>query len=120
MRVLPFILLFSLISLTACEQEKNLGINENKKQIIFVSDEAQLHNEVPYYDAIIELRKQFPEEFKEMKTISPGTAKEFSHLYNMNNSPALLVVYKKEVIGIVDGESPKEEIIDTIEKALKD
>lgn len=121
MRGLLLLILFSLFLTTGCQMEKEVSfqIDSSIKQIIFMSDESSFEDfqiEVPYYDAIIELRQQFPDEFKNMKTI---LREEAIVELGVKECPALLVLHNDEIIVKVVGQSTKEEIIEPITAALK-
>lgn len=117
MRVLPILIVLFLA--TSCQSNKveSLDIDISVKQVIFFSDETELANlqvEAPYYDAIIELRQQFPDVFKNMKTLTPNDAKTF----DVKDCPALVILYDEKVIVKVVGENSKEEIMRPISAAL--
>lgn len=119
MRVLPIIMLLFLV--TACQKvvDTDLEIDTSVKQIVFFSDEsrsADFHIEGPYYDAIIELRQQFPEEFRRMKIVEPSKAN--NETFKVNECPALIVVQNEKVIVKITGENTKEEIVQPISAAL--
>lgn len=121
MRVLPLIII--ILFCTSCQNnnDTNLQFDSSMKQIVFFSDEseiADLQIEAPYYDAIIELRQQFPNEFKNMKTLSPSKAKDHYDTFKVEECPALLVFHNEEVIVKIVGENTKEEIIEPITAAL--
>lgn len=123
MRVWPIFIIILFIA-TSCQNNKNvsLDIDSNVKQIIFFSDESDLANlqvEAPYYDAIIELRQEFPEEFRNMKTLTPNHAEEYYSTFKVSNCPALVILYEEKVIAKVVGEHSKEDIIKPITAALK-
>lgn len=82
------------------------------------SDEADLQVEAPYYDAIIELRQLFPEEFRNMKTISTNKAKEYYDTFKVKECPALLVLHNEEILVKVVGKNTKKEIVQPITAAL--
>ncbi|MDQ0155852.1 small peptidoglycan-associated lipoprotein [Robertmurraya andreesenii] len=122
MRVLPVIMII-LSLVTACQhsEDANLQFERNIKQVVFLSNEsktADLQIEAPYYDAIIELRQQFPEEFRNMKTMSPNKAGEHLSVLKGTDCPALIVVYNEKIVAKVDGENTKEDIIQPITAAL--
>ncbi|WP_019152953.1 hypothetical protein [Robertmurraya massiliosenegalensis] len=121
MKMMP-ILIVLLMIISGCQnQNDRFEIDSEIKQIIFFSDEkehANLHIEAPYYDAIIELRQQFPDEFKEMKTLAPTKEKDIFERFAINECPAILIVHNDEILAMVSGESSKEDILQPIEEAL--
>lgn len=122
MKVLPVILMVLFIS-TSCSnnEDDHLDLDSSVKQVIFLSDEtesANLQTEAPYYDAIIELRQQFPNEFKNMKTLAPNKAEDYFDSIEIKECPALLVIQNDKVLVKIVGESSKEEITEPVVAAL--
>ncbi|MGG0720311.1 small peptidoglycan-associated lipoprotein [Robertmurraya massiliosenegalensis] len=121
MKMMPILIVLILIT-SACQNNDNsFEIDSNIKQIIFFSHEkeyANLHIEAPYYDVIIELRQQFPDEFKEMKTFAPTKEKDIFERFEIGECPAILVIHHDEILAKVAGEISKEEILQPIEAAL--
>ncbi|WP_075981078.1 hypothetical protein [Bacillus massilinigeriensis] len=93
-------------------------IDNNIKQILFFSKETNFDDEASYYDAIIELKKQFPNEVNNMLIISSDDAKEYLDEYDVKECPAIVVVYQNKVLTSVDGQISKEKIIKPIKNAL--
>ena len=65
----PFLIMaFALFFMVSCDNQKqiisSLTIDQNTKQLIFFSDAEEYEQEVSYYDAIIELKRDYPEEIK--------------------------------------------------------
>lgn len=122
MRGFPLVIIASfLLLMTACNHNKltgNLEIDHRVKQIIFFSNESNYQVEAPYYDAIIELKQQFPEEVKNMMTLSPTNAKEHFATYDVTDCPTIIVIFNDKIMVKVDGESTKEQIIKPIADAL--
>lgn len=122
MKVLPIIVLTSVFfSTSACQSNKideDYGIDSDKKQIIFFSDETNYQLEAAYYDAIIELKQSFPEEVKNMMTLSPTKAENYYERFEVKECPTLLVIYGDEIIVRVDGGNSKTGIIEPISTAL--
>ncbi|WP_449623078.1 small peptidoglycan-associated lipoprotein [Robertmurraya sp. Marseille-Q9965] len=122
MKVLPIILMALFIT-TSCANNDDtpIDLDSSVKQVIFLSDEtksANLQTEAPYYDAIIELRQQFPNEFKNMKTLSPNKAEDYFDSFEIEECPALIVIQNEEVLVKIVGESSKQEIIQPVAAAL--
>lgn len=122
MRVLPIVILTSvLFTAGSCQSKKideDLGIDSSKKQIIFFSDESKYQLEASYYDAIIELKQSFPEEVKNMMTLSPKNSEDYYKRFEVNECPTILVIYNEKIVARIDGESSKNEIIKPISTAL--
>lgn len=84
---------------------------------MFFSDEENIHKEGNYYDALLELKKQFPEEISKMKVISYKENRSYND-FQVDSYPTLLIVQENKVIEIIDGDVSKDEIIEPIQKAL--
>lgn len=116
------IYIFSLFVFTAsCSKHHSidsLSIKENVNQLIFFSDETNLNQEVPYYDAIIELRRDFPSEVENMMVFTKDEGKKYYESLQIENSPALIVIYNNEVVVNIHGTASKEQIMQPILNAL--
>ena len=121
MKGLPLILITALLFVTSScnhkEVKKELKIDDSVKQLIFFTDKKQYEQEISYYDAIIELKRSYPDLIKNMKII---TASESSHIsnYNVETCPAMLLVYQDKVIVEINGTVPKEKIIHPLADAM--
>ncbi|GLB60367.1 hypothetical protein NCCP133_24990 [Cytobacillus sp. NCCP-133] len=93
-------------------------IDDSVKQIIFFSDHNQYEQEVSYYDAIIELKRSFPEEIKNMKIITASDSKNYYTNFDIEGCPAILIVYQDEVLVEVKGVVPREQIVQPVANAL--
>jgi hypothetical protein len=123
MKGLSFVFVASFLFLTAScnpvNNSKDLIMNEDIKQVVFFSDEEDYLREASYYDAIIELKKDYPDVFKNMKVIPASNAKEYYDLFEVNQFPALLVVHGEEVIANVNGSVTKDQIIEPLTAVLE-
>lgn len=124
MKGLPLLLIASLLFMTSsCNQLETKGdllFEKNIKQIIFFSDDKEYEREASYYDAIIELKKEFPNEIKSMKTINAVNAKKYYDTFDIQSCPAIILIYNEKVLVKVKGEATKEQIIQPITNALKE
>ncbi|MGN7174751.1 small peptidoglycan-associated lipoprotein [Paenibacillus sp. FSL R5-0490] len=121
MKGLPLLFITALLFVTSScnhkEVKEELKIDDNVKQLIFFTDKKQYEQEISYYDAIIELKRSYPELIKDMKVI---TAAEASHLsnYEVENCPAMLLVYQDKVLVEIKGTVSKDKIIYPLAKAM--
>ncbi|WP_258309743.1 small peptidoglycan-associated lipoprotein [Cytobacillus oceanisediminis] len=122
MKGLPLLIIVSLLFVTSScnhkEAKKELMIDDSVKQIIFFSNHKQYEQEVSYYDAIIELKRSFPEEIKNMKIITASESKNYYNNFEVENCPAILLVYQDEVLVEIKGIVPKEQIVKPLANAL--
>lgn len=122
MKVYPLLFIASLLFISSCSNFKpkdELNLDRNSKQIIFFSNEKDYEQEAPYYDAIIELKKDFPNEIKNMKIITSNSAKKYYDTFDIQSSPAILLLYQDKVVVKIKGDTPAEQIIKPLADALK-
>ncbi|WP_391558264.1 small peptidoglycan-associated lipoprotein [Robertmurraya sp.] len=115
------IVIMLLLIIVSCDRSKSndvLPFDKNVKQLIFLSDESEYQFEAAYYDALIELKKTYPEAVKNMKTINPNHSEEYLDFLTIKDNPAILVVYNNEIVATVNGEESVEEIVQPIAKVL--
>ncbi|WP_316568371.1 small peptidoglycan-associated lipoprotein [Neobacillus sp. YIM B06451] len=115
-----YVLFFSLIITASCSKAEQvaLSVDRNTKQIIFFSDEKEYSREAAYYDALIELKKDFPEEMENLLVLSSKEEKKYYDEFDVKSGPALIVLYKEKVMVRIDGLTTKEKIILPVSKAL--
>ncbi|WP_335870452.1 hypothetical protein [Bacillus sp. 2205SS5-2] len=114
-------ILIGIILFCACfvSQSTNNLTTElfEENHILFYSNEQELHKESPYYDALIELKRQYPEQLKKMKVVNPEMKtkeQSINHSY-----PALVIIVDHTIIYKIDGlQSSKEDIIHPISAVL--
>ncbi|MEK3989404.1 MULTISPECIES: small peptidoglycan-associated lipoprotein [Robertmurraya] len=117
------IVIMLLLIIVSCDSLKSsdvLPFDKNVKQLIFLSDESEYQYEAAYYDALIELKKTYPEAVKNMKTINPNRSGEYLDFLTIKENPAIIVVYNNEIVATVNGEETVEEIVQPIAKVLED
>ncbi|MBD8068460.1 hypothetical protein [Bacillus sp. PS06] len=113
--------ILSIAFLTSCQhdsRESDIFNYDAEDYILFISDEENLDKEGNYYDALLELKKIYPSDLLELKVVS---IKEFENDSSLNIStfPTLLVIKNKTVIKQINGDPETDEIIISIENALK-
>ncbi|WP_246017703.1 small peptidoglycan-associated lipoprotein [Mesobacillus subterraneus] len=122
MKSLSFVFVASFLFLTASCNPANdsdqLILNEDIKQVIFFSDEDDYNHEASYYDAIIELKKQYPNEFKNMVVIPTSNAKKYYGLLEVEEFPAILILQRDQVLASVNGTVTKDQIIEPLSAVL--
>jgi hypothetical protein len=119
----PFLIMASaLFFMVSCDNQKqiisSLAIEQNTKQLIFFSDSEEYEQEVSYYDAIIELKRDYPEEIKNIKIFSSSDSKKYFKTFQIDRCPALIVYYNNEIIVKIEGKSTTEEIVIPVSNAL--
>lgn len=115
------IVIMLLLIIVSCDSSKSndvLPFDKDVKQLIFLSDESEYQYEAAYYDALIELKKTYPEAVKNMKTINPNHSEEYLDFLTIKDNPAIIVVYNNEIVATVNGEESVAEIVQPIAKVL--
>lgn len=116
------IFMLSFLLLSSCHLAQNtpssIVLNNTEKQLIFFSDEDNLHNESSYYDALLEIKKTYPEIVTSMKVI-PSSEKVRYSSFDVNTFPTLLVIHENNIIAQIEGDLSKEEIIKPLVDVLK-
>ncbi|CAG9608638.1 small peptidoglycan-associated lipoprotein [Pseudoneobacillus rhizosphaerae] len=122
MKALAVVSMLSLLFFTAsCNNRHSidsLSLKDNVKQIIFFSDETNVQQEAAYYDAIIELRRDFPNEVENMMVFSKDEGKKYIESLQIENSPAIIVIYNNEIVANINGIASKDQIMQPISKVL--
>lgn len=122
MKVFSLLFMASLLFITSCGNYKpkdELILDKNSKQIIFFSNEKDYKEEASYYDAIIELKKEFPNEIKNMKILTLDNAKKYYETFDIEGSPAILLIYNEKVIVKIKGDTSAEQIIKPLSDGLR-
>lgn len=114
-----YILIFSFIITASCsKQEATLALDKDAKQVIFFSEEKEYYQEVAYYDALIELKKNFPAEMENLMVLTSSAEKEYYDKFDIKSGPALIVIYNDKIMVRIYGDATKEQIIKPVSNAL--
>ena len=113
--IIPVVVLSSCENMLFSEGPSDFTINRDK-QIVFFSDDKNIDREAIYYDALLDIKEDFPEEFENMRVVSENTDKP---IYEVDTYPSLLVVTKEEILVQIEGTVlSKEEILEPVSNAL--
>jgi hypothetical protein len=89
-----------------------------EKQLLFFSDDDNIDREAVYYDALLDIKKEFPEEIENMKVFSEQNDSG-QYEVEVDIYPSLLVIDKDGVVVHIEGAVlTKEEIMEPIANAL--
>jgi hypothetical protein len=115
--IIPVIVLSSCENLLFSEGPLNEDIPQDK-QLVFFSDDENIQREAVYYDALLDIKKSFPEEFENMKIISEKTD---HNQFEIETFPSLLVIDKTQVLVQIEGTVvSKEDILEPVSSALSE
>ncbi|TDL80052.1 hypothetical protein [Peribacillus frigoritolerans] len=113
--IMPVFLLSSC-SLNFTSEAINKPEPEERK-LLFFSDEQDEYRESVYYDALIDLKRDFPEEVEGLQFIESSAEEKYP--FEVEKYPSLVVVDDNQVIFQIEGHvGNKEEIITPVIKAL--
>lgn len=119
---LIILMLGNIIFLSSCSSQNNLTAAEINidRGILFYSDESNFQEEDSYYEALIELKRNFPGEFKNYKIVGRNQEHD-SALGALNDTyPALLVIQDNEVVCKVIGKASKDDILIPVSTTLNE
>jgi hypothetical protein len=88
-----------------------------ERQIIFFSDERNISKEVAYYDAIIELKNEYPEDLKHLEVIDFNSDKSNTKVQS-TAYPAIVVVDNNQVVTKITGKAHKNQIVKSVSHAI--
>lgn len=90
------------------------SVNQHHLKLIFFSDDEHMEQEVAYYDALLDLKKEFPEQVSNMEiSHDKGQWKKEVKIF-----PSLLLVNDKKVLVKIEGKI-KDKIVKLLQKELK-
>ncbi|MGG1629015.1 hypothetical protein [Rossellomorea sp. NRS-1567] len=121
---LAILIISTMLFLTSCDyiSSNKVVLAEDQfieKQVIFFTDERNVSKEIPYYDAIIELKKQYPDSLKRLKVVSLNNEAPNKIADSPPASPAIVVVENNQIICKVEGDITKEDIIKPVSSAIE-
>lgn len=88
-----------------------------ERKLLFFSDNQDVHRESVYYDALIDLKRDFPEEVEGIQFIESSVEEDYP--FDVDTYPSLVVVDENKVIFQIEGHvGNKEDIISPVIKAL--
>lgn len=112
---IPVIVLSSCDNIFFSKSSPTEDITQDK-QLLFFSDDNNIDREAVYYEALLDIKKEYPKKIEEMQIYSE---KKDHKLYNVDTYPSLLVVDKEEILVHIEGAVlSKEEILESISNAL--
>ena len=98
------------------DHEQQQSANQRHLKLIFFSDDEHMGQEVAYYDALLDLKKEFPEQVSNMEiSHEKGQWKKEVKIF-----PSLLLVNDKKVLVKIEGKiKDKDKIVRLLQKELK-
>ncbi|WP_433749335.1 hypothetical protein [Falsibacillus pallidus] len=121
MKVISFGFILSLLILSGCEEKPVLshGKQTLNDQIIFFSDGDHYEKEIPYYDALLDIKTDHPKAFRRMIVVSPKDQSTFERRYHITSYPSILIVKKDRLKIKIEGKNSSEKIVQILSKSLE-
>lgn len=115
---LTFLLTISVACESIDDQElSKLNLDKKGDYLLFFSNEDYIELEESYYDALIELKKEFPKRITDVYIIQASKKHEKIKMYNVTTYPTLIVVKDGKVITKLEGKNSKKDIIKNIQNS---
>ncbi|WP_246944081.1 hypothetical protein [Bacillus pinisoli] len=114
----------SLFFLSSC-QFKNSSNEATLKTLLeadalYISNEQDLNLENEYYNALIEVKRLYPEDIQEVIVLTNEDIKNIEDELKVKKYPTLLLLNRKEIIVKIEGKNEKAAIINKISTHFND
>ncbi|AZB42773.1 hypothetical protein CEF21_10970 [Bacillus sp. FJAT-42376] len=97
-------------------QSAGSAIHTKDKVILFFSDQKKMEDEEQYYDALLAIKDQYPEDYEKMRVYQDDKKNPFG----ISTYPSLLVINNQKVVVHIEGNvQSKEEILKPLTKVLQ-
>ncbi|MGG4323561.1 hypothetical protein [Bacillus sonorensis] len=108
--------LMSGCSLSQVTADQNVQNDKTRHaKLLFFSDNDHMEREVAYYDALLDLKQEFPRQVSNMEILhDKGEWKK-----EVQTFPCLLLVSGKTVLVKIEGIKDKEKIVERLRRELK-
>ncbi|WP_129079524.1 hypothetical protein [Anaerobacillus alkaliphilus] len=116
--LIPFFLLLS-----SCSQNEEVMTNypflqkKDENITLLFSDDLFLHAEGNYYDALLDVKRRYPEKIRSFNIIHSSDRDLVRH-YEIQEYPTLLVIHNNYITIRVEGSLNKSDILEALEEAL--
>lgn len=118
---LAILMFVNILFLSSCSlhNERTAAELNIERGILFYSDESNFQEEDSYYEALIELKHNFPGDFENYKIVARNQDYDTA-LASLNDAyPALLVIQDNKIIFKVTGKATKEDILVPVSDTLE-
>jgi hypothetical protein len=113
-----FIMTITLLTSCGSPTRESIMIESIERQVLLFSNEENIKAEELYYDAILDLRTEFPEELKTVKIIHQTSIQINNDLIEVRRCPALLMVENNEIVAQIEGVLSKQQITEQLKHIL--
>ncbi|HWO96053.1 MAG TPA: hypothetical protein VNM45_06920 [Bacillus sp. (in: firmicutes)] len=117
---LSTVFLMAVILLADCgsiEQER-VTIRSIEKEVLLFSNDSNLKAEELYYDALLDLRTEFPDDLKNIKIIRQSPVWINNNPVKLRSYPALLMIENNKIVTKIEGTVPKQQIMKQLKHTL--
>ncbi|QHZ46651.1 hypothetical protein M654_010250 [Bacillus sp. NSP9.1] len=111
-----FLCFMSGCSFSQDTEDEHQSDEQPHVKLIFFSDDEHMDREIAYYDALMDLKKEYPKQVANMEILEEkGKWKKDVHIF-----PCLLLVNDKKVLVKIEGKiKDKEKIVKLLKEQLK-
>lgn len=124
MRKTPFLIVSALLFFVvpSCSKNEVLSdhpylLKKNENITILFSDDHSIHHEGNYYDALLDVKRNYPEKIRSFNIIH-SSERDLVRFYEITQYPTLLVVHNQDVAVRIEGFLQKQEISELLEQAI--
>ncbi|OIJ09747.1 hypothetical protein BKP35_14745 [Anaerobacillus arseniciselenatis] len=117
-----FSYIFLLMFLSSCNNNEVLSNypflqKEDEHITILFSDDHYIHEEGNYYDALLDVKRRYPELIRSFNIIH-SSDRDLIRYFEISEFPTLLVIHNEKITIRVEGSLQKNEILQTLEQSL--
>ena len=117
-----FVQIFLLFLLTGCTNNEVITNypflqKEDENITLLFSDDLSIHEEGNYYDALLDVKRRYPELIRSFNIIH-SSDRDLIRYYEIIEYPTLLVIHNETITIRVEGPLQKSEILQTLEQTL--
>ncbi len=122
-KFIPFFLLLFIFTLSSCQLGNNVQGDEKSAvsgyQLLLISDEKYTDHEGEYFDALLELKQDFPEKLNNVSVVSSSQDLDnYVEGLEVKHYPCLVVVKEQQVQTVIEGKQSEDFIIDNLVQTL--
>lgn len=113
---------FFLLFITSCTNNETIAnypfLQKKDENItLLFSDDYYINEEGKYYDALLDVKKKYPDKIRSFNIIHSSDSDLISH-YDIKEYPTLLVIHNEKIMLRVEGALKSQEILTLLEEAI--
>jgi hypothetical protein len=115
--------LMSMLLLTACESIDEGSISKIELDgegyhLLFFSNEQYIELEENYYDVLLDLKKEFPEEMGNLYLVQSSKRNSIKR-YGVDTYPTLIMIKEEKTLARIEGKQNKKEMLNKLTSVMK-